>query len=307
MLVDGQTEKAGNQPMKTDRFNDIREVTFHHEARIECCGVTHVGQVRETNQDHFLIADLHKQMQVQSSSVPFDPPQLLGQPMGKLFMVADGMGGMNAGEVASELATKSTADFLLNSMHWLFHPTEPEMENFVEDLKDAACFSHTIVRDDSDVVPQHRGMGTTLTVAYLVWPLLHVLHVGDSRCYISRQGQLQLLTRDQTLAQHLMDRGDLDEEQMRGSPFQHVLMSAIGAEGQPEAVVYRQRLEPGDRLLLCTDGVNNHLSDAEIGELINADKDVTEICDQIVALANERGGNDNITVVLARFDTAAKR
>ena len=219
--------------------------------------------------------------------------------MAKLMMVADGMGGMNAGEVASELATKSTAHFLLNSMHWLIHPTEPEIENFIEDLKDAACFSHSVVRDESDVIPQHRGMGTTLTLAWLVWPLLHVLHVGDSRCYISRDGQLQLLTHDQTLAQHLMDRGDLDAEQMRESPFQHVLMSAIGAEGQPEAVVYRQHMQAGDRLLLCTDGVNHHLTDDDIGQILRSPHSAPTICQNIVDLANERGGQDNITVVVA--------
>jgi protein phosphatase len=288
--------------MKSDRFDDARETTFHSDVRITCWGGTDTGQVRESNQDQFLIADLRKQMRIESSSVNFDPPHLTGQPMGKLLMVADGMGGMNAGEIASELATRATAEFLLNSVHWPFHPTPPEIDNFIEDLKDAACFSHTLIRDDSDVVPDHKGMGTTLTLAWLVWPLLYVLHVGDSRCYLSRQGHLQRVTRDQTLAQHLLDRGDLNEEQMRDSPFQHVLMSAIGAEDQPEAVVYRHRLQPGDRLLLCTDGVNNQLADDEIGRILACDGALPAIGQGLIDLANERGGEDNITVVLAAFD-----
>ncbi len=288
--------------MKTDRFDDARQVTYQDQARIDCWGITDRGRVRESNQDQFLIADLHKEMNVEASSVAFDPRRVTGDSMAKLMMVADGMGGMNAGEVASELATKSTAYFLLNSMHWLLHPTAPEIEQFVEDLKDAACFTHAVIRDDSDAIPQHHGMGSTLTVAWLVWPLLHVLHVGDSRCYLSRGGHLRLLTHDQTLAQHLMDRGDLNAEQMRESPFQHVLMSAIGAEGQPTAVVYRQHMQPGDRLLLCTDGVNRHLTDEDIGQILQASKSPRKICQEIVDLANTRGGQDNVTVVVAKLD-----
>ena len=274
---------------------------MQQDVNVDCFGATHVGQQRATNQDQFLIADLNKHMRIYSSSVNFVPPHLFGEPMGKLLLVADGMGGANAGDVASELAIKSTADFLLNSMHWLMHPKQPEIQKFIEDLKLAAKFSHEIVHKTANNTPDHRGMGTTLTVAYLLWPMLYVLHVGDSRCYIWHRDELRLITHDQTLAQMLYDRGDLNDAEFEQSPYQHVLLSAIGIDDELDAVVYRHRLTTGDRLLLCTDGVNAYIDDEEIGQVLSADMNSEEICKQIISRANERGGRDNITTVVARF------
>jgi protein phosphatase len=276
---------------------------MQQNVNVDCFGATHVGQQRETNQDQFLIADLNKHMRVYSSSVNFEPPHLFGEPMGKLMLVADGMGGTTAGDVASALAIKSTANFLLNSMHWLHNPKQPEIQQFIEDLKSAAKFSHQIVHQNAERTPERRGMGTTLTVAYLLWPMLYVLHVGDSRCYIWHRDELKLITHDQTLAQLLYDRGDLDDAEYEQSPFQHVLLNAIGIEDEVDAVVYRHRLTTGDRLLLCTDGVNAYLDDKEIGQVLSSDRNSEQICQQIIDLANERGGRDNITTVVARFLT----
>ncbi|MDB4413047.1 protein phosphatase 2C domain-containing protein [Pirellulaceae bacterium] len=265
--------------------------------RFECSGKTDIGQKRRLNQDQFLIAQLHKSLQILRSSVEFDSNEVFGQSMGTVMFVADGMGGANAGEVASQIAIKNTTDFLLNSMHWLFHPTESDTQRFVEDLRSAAIFSHNAVRADSEMDPNHRGMGTTLTLAYLVWPMLYVLHVGDSKCYIRNQHGLTQLTKDQTLAQVLYDNGGLDTASVEESPYSHVLVSAIGIDGKPNAVVYRTRLEPNDRILLCSDGVNAHLSDSEISEIINSEISCDEICNRLIATANERGGRDNITAV----------
>lgn len=265
--------------------------------RFECSGKTDIGLQRRLNQDQFLIAQLHKSLQILSSSVEFDSNAIFGQSMGTVMFVADGMGGANAGEVASQIAIKNTTDFLLNSMHWLFHPTESDTQRFVEDLRSAAIFSHNAVRADGETDPNHRGMGTTLTLAYLVWPMLYVLHVGDSKCYIRNKNGLKQLTKDQTLAQVLYDTGGLDTAAVEESPYSHVLVSAIGIDGNPNAVVYRTRLEPNDRILLCSDGVNAHLDDAEISEIISTEDSCDEICNRLIATANERGGRDNITVV----------
>ncbi|MGI9518189.1 MAG: PP2C family protein-serine/threonine phosphatase, partial [Pirellulaceae bacterium] len=200
---------------------------------IQCAGKTDVGLQRETNQDQFLIADLHKNMHVLSSSIELDDQQVFGESMGKVLFIADGMGGMNAGDVASKLAIDATTRFLLNSMHWLFDPRQPEVERFVEDLKEAAVFTHGIVRQDAETVPHHTGMGTTLTLACIIWPMLYVLHVGDSRCYVMHKNDLVLLTRDQTFAQYLLDSGALSSEQFKNSPLKHVLISAIGGSDQP--------------------------------------------------------------------------
>ncbi|MFT7633863.1 MAG: serine/threonine protein phosphatase PrpC [Mariniblastus sp.] len=267
-------------------------------AAIECAGRTDIGKRRLVNQDQFLIADMQKSLHVQQSSQPRMDKPLFGETMGKLFFLADGMGGAQAGEVASQMAIQSMAQYLLNSMHWLFHPQQPEIEQFIEDLKTGALQSHQTVRDTADGDPNFRGMGTTLTVAYVMWPMLYVLHVGDSRCYILRNGQLQLLTKDQTLAQHLFDCGQLKGAEFSESPYHHVLLSAIGAEGDPNALVYKTRMLPGDRIMLCSDGVNAHLEDAEIETILSEGASSDAICQTLIETANERGGHDNITAIV---------
>jgi len=271
---------------------------------IECAGKSHTGMVRKVNEDQFLIADLHKNMQIQSSSEPFQNARMVGETMGKLMVVADGIGGSHAGEIASQMAIQSMAQYLLNSMHWLYHPKQPEIEQFVEDLKQAALRSHEVIRTDAQQDPNHQGMGTTLTVAYLLWPMLYVLHIGDSRCYILREGKLQLLTKDQTLAQHLHDCGHLKSDEFEQSPYHNILLSAIGSEDGPNAVVYRTRLLAGDRIMLCSDGVNKHLEDADIEFILSSDRTVEEICQQLIESTNMLGGKDNITAVVAK--TTAK-
>ncbi len=145
-------------------------------------------------------------------------------------------------------------------------------------------------------------MGSTLTVAFVTWPMLYVLHVGDSRCYLFHRGNTGLLTKDQTFAQHLFDKGFLSDKEFNESAYHNVLMSAIGADGQPDAAVYRQRLSYGDRILLCSDGVNCHLNDLQISEFLEQDGSSRKICQSIVDAANELGGIDNITSVVAKFN-----
>ncbi len=266
---------------------------------IECAGRTDIGMKRMINQDQFLIADLHKNMHVRSSSYPNMREQLFGETLGKLMFVADGVGGGPAGEIASQMAIQSMAQFLLNSMHWLFNPKQPEIDQFVEDLKAGAMRSHETVRGQAEVDPNWRGMGTTLTAAYLMWPMAYVLHVGDSRCYVLRDGTLELLTKDQTLAQHLSDCGQLKGAEFESSPYHHVLLSSIGSSEDPHAVVYKTRLRPGDRMLLCSDGVNAHLNDSDIELILASNLTSDEICRQFIETAKERGGRDNITAVVA--------
>ena len=223
--------------------------------------------------------------------------------MGKLMFVADGVGGGKAGDLASQMAILEMSEHLLNSMHWLFCPTEPEIEQFIEDLKSGAWRSHAAVRDDSQNNPDHRGMGTTLRVAYLFWPMLYVVHVGDSRCYVLRDDHMQRLTKDQTLAQLLFDGGKLTDAEFEECPYHHILVSVIGGAECPDAVVYKTRLAPGNRVLLCSDGVNAHLSDDEIERSLRSCFSPSDVCADLVNKSNQLGGLDNITAVAAFCDT----
>ena len=139
------------------------EIMGHY---FDCAGQTDIGKKRKSNEDQYFIADLHKNMHVIDSSVEFKSDRLYGNSVGKLMLVADGMGGQRAGDVASGLATTNVVRFLLNSMHWLYHPTEKEVQTFIQDLKSAACFTHQVVCQNAEDDPNFRGMGSTLTMAY---------------------------------------------------------------------------------------------------------------------------------------------
>lgn len=278
---------------------EIKSSSSGAAVELDCAGRTDIGQKRQVNQDQFLIANLYKSMHVQQASTPFAESLLAGETMGKMLFVADGVGGACAGEVASEMAIQTMAQYLLNSMHWLFHPKQPEIEKFISDLKSGAEQSHEAVRQDAQNHPEHRGMGSTLTFAYLMWPMMYVLHIGDSRCYVLRENSLQQITRDQTLAQQLLDCGHLSGAEFEQSPYHNVLLSAIGAESGADADVYKTRLLAGDRVMLCSDGINAHLNDDEIKEILASADSAAHICDSFVEETNRRGGRDNITVVVA--------
>lgn len=297
-----------NKKKKTDSSTGIYET--HDTERgedfaaqvapeFDVAGMTDIGKHRQVNQDQFLIAELHKSLRLTSSSETMTQEELSGKSFGQLMLVADGMGGANAGEVASGIAVQSMAEYLLNSMHWIFEPTRDDIQRFLTDLKSGAIYTHQTVREKALQVPEFDGMGTTLTVAYVHWPMLYVVHVGDSRCYVQRDGALQLLTHDQTLAQTLNDQGYLSAESVGNSPYQHVLISVIGGSEGPDVMVYKTRLLKRDRVLLCTDGVNGHLSDSQIGEILSEQSNAKELCERLIQASNDEGGKDNITAIVA--------
>jgi protein phosphatase len=171
---------------------------------------------------------------------------------------------------------------------------------FTEALREAAIDAHRRVRAQADAQFDGRSMASTLSVAIVVWPWLYVVQVGDSRCYTWRDGVLQQVTRDQTIAQELIDRGALSAERAQNSPLHHVLSSAIGAE---EALPVISRVDIGQRgmvTLVCSDGLTKHVSDEEIGAAIARMTSAEQLCRELVDLVLERGGSDNVTIVVGR-------
>jgi PPM family protein phosphatase len=269
--------------------------------KMDCAGLTDVGRVRPVNEDQYLIASLSRSMQVHSTSLNLDDQtRLFGPSQGRLLLVADGMGGHAAGRRASTLALDALASYVLNTMHWFFRLREDREDVFVDDLKSALEHCQAEILAEARRVPGERGMGTTLTMAYLAWPRLFVVHAGDSRCYLMRQGRLRRITRDHTVAQRLADAGELDDPEH--SRWSHVLWNVVGGtehEIRPE--VHRADLALGDTLLLCTDGLTQHVSDADIARLLGPSGPSAEACGRLVEAANAAGGSDNVTVVVARF------
>jgi len=271
----------------------------------DCAGATDRGRVRESNEDHFLVADLIKSVSVRETSLPVGDymRQFAGLP-GKLLVVADGMGGHAGGRRASSLAIETLAKYVLNTMHWFFRLQENREDDLVEELKAALIQCQAAIGAAAATEAGRERMGTTLTLAYILWPRAYVIHAGDSRCYLYRGGRLKRVTRDQTMAQKLVDEGVWTPEEAAESKWNHVLWSCIN--NKPDALnpdVHRFHLEPNDSLLLCTDGLTRHISDeamaAELARVPGAT--ATDAVGRLVAAANEGGGADNITVVVGHF------
>jgi serine/threonine protein phosphatase PrpC len=272
------------------------------QVRIVSAGRTDVGRQRESNQDQFLIADLHKSLLVDDSSLKLDcQARLFGSSLGRLLMVADGMGGHQAGSRASLLAIDLLINQLVNGMRWPTQMSGDEEERFVADLKQLFETAHKLIVRESEAHPELRGMGTTLTMAYIVWPLMYVVHVGDSRCYVIHSDVPQQLTRDHTLSSQLAEQGGLTAEQAESSKWSHVLYNALGAGGIEVTVeVHKVTLEINDIVVLCTDGLYRHVKPPELADVLLRELELGEACRSLIELANFRGGHDNITVVAAR-------
>lgn len=265
-------------------------------------GLTDTGRVRPSNEDAFLVAELTKALRVRQSSLQ-PPSTQYSDEHGYLLLVADGMGGARAGEQASALATRTLEDFALNTLQWFFHLRSVEEKTVIQEFQAALRAADDRLFAAMAEHPEWRGMGTTLTMAYNLGSDLFVLHVGDSRCYLLRQGQLHQLTTDHTLVGELLRQGAIGPEQARHHQMRHVITNAVGGtERGIKVEAHKVELEGGDRVLLCTDGLTEMLGDSDIAAALQACENPQEACERLVAAANERGGKDNVTVVVARFD-----
>ncbi len=277
-------------------------------ARMESFGLTDIGRQREINEDQFLIADLTKSAAIRQSSMSLDEtttrrPPKNGKSAGQLLVVADGMGGHAAGEIASAIVTKTLTQAILEATVDEIPLHDLPEEQLIEQLQEALQRCQAAIIAESKAVPERRGMGTTLTMAFVVGMRVYVIHVGDSRCYLLRKSELEQVTTDHTIAQQLVESGKLAPEEARDSHWSHLLVNALGGSEDilaPE--IHWADLEPGDTLLLCTDGLTQHLTDEEILEILDDEKTIEKACRRLVESANAGGGSDNITAVLARFD-----
>jgi protein phosphatase len=271
---------------------------------LDLFGLTHIGKVRKTNQDHFLLCTVHPQVIVHATSLPEpDALPLRGQRLATIMLVADGVGSGSGGAEASMLAVETITRYVSSTLR-CYHATGLAFEDeFETALRAAAIEAHAAVLAESAVHAELGTMATTLTLGVVTWPWVHVVQVGDSRCYHYVDGNLRQVTHDQTMAQELVDRGVLPVEKLKQSPFGNVLVSAIGGETATPIV---SRLDIKDRnsvLLFCSDGLTKHVSDAEIGQHISVMTTSEQLCRTLLELALERGGSDNITILAGRAPT----
>jgi serine/threonine protein phosphatase PrpC len=266
---------------------------------VDVYGLTHPGKVRANNEDHFLICALQKRMEVYHTSLP-DVSQLAGtERIALLAMVADGVGGAAAGEEASRMTLEGVTKYVSQALECYYSSDLSDDTAFVQTLKEAALKVHNelavATRDD----PNLRGMATTLTLWLGVWPRAYLLQVGDSRFYVLKEGELIQLSRDQTMAEELVEQGVFTRTDAAHTRWAHVLSSAIGG---PEAAPAVKRLEQGWGLvgLLCSDGLTRHVSDDRIRERLMTLTSARQGCEALLQDALDAGGKDNITVVIGR-------
>ena len=266
-------------------------------------GMTDRGLVRELNEDQFLIAALTKALEIRQSSL-LQTRTRFGNDQGQIFIVADGIGGAAAGEEASALAVKSIEEFLINTLKWFFQLKGSDQEDVVAEFQDALRRADARIFAEVAQHPELTGMGTTLTLAYSLGTNLFVANAGDSRCYLFRQGELTQLTRDHTLAEDMARQGFVRHSRSGRLFGGNVITNAIGGSTPGVWVeVYKTTIEPDDVLLLATDGLTNYVPDERIAATLAAETDPKLACERLVAQALEQGGGDNVTVIVARYET----
>ena len=272
-----------------------------HSLAVRCYGATDKGQVRANNEDQFLIARLSKALQVVQTSLP-QPKLRQSSDCSHLFIVADGMGGHAAGEQASALAIDSVETYVLEALKWFAHKHGEDDDQLLAEFRQALGQAHERVRHEAIEHPELHGMGTTLTLAYSLNDQLYVAHVGDSRCYLFRERILYRITQDHTLVEDMVRKGVITEEQAVHHHWRHVITSTVGGESSKVRIdVHRLHLQPGDVVLLCSDGLTEMQTGDDIAAILQSAATPEAACQDLVAAANAAGGKDNITVVVAAF------
>jgi PPM family protein phosphatase len=259
---------------------------------IEVFGKTDVGLVREHNEDNFLIADVTGAMRTAEARAPFTFK--LGE-KGAALLVCDGMGGAAAGEVASQMAVDSIYDAMAAS--------EPQVRDaFARLLRRAVQHANERIFIQSRDNQSERGMGTTCTVASLMDETLVVAQIGDSRCYVLRDGKLAQVTKDQSLAWQLIEAGAMTPDEAKAFEHANIILQALGVQERVEVVLSQVSLRRGDVALLCSDGLHGPVADEEILAILIAEPNLQKAGEALIQKALDRDGPDNITVVLGRFD-----
>lgn len=269
--------------------------------QIESFGLTDCGQVRTANEDQFVTATLARALVVQQSSVAQAGVQYADD-RGSLFIVADGVGGAPAGAKASAMAVGAVEDFLLNALRWMFSLEGGANTAVMRELKAALRNADERVYAAATANEHDRGMGTTLTMAFSRGNDLFIAHAGDSRCYLMRNGTLSRLTHDDTLTNELVEGGVLPAAEAANNGFRNIITNFIGSPPPGvHATVQRFEVRSGDVLLLCSDGLSGVLNDETMMRVVSNSASPEQACRELIRGANELGGPDNITAIVARY------
>jgi protein phosphatase len=275
--------------------------------QVDIAALSDRGKRRETNEDAYSIFRIGRYAERLGSSVPESDLPSIYDARALAIGVADGMGGHAAGEVASRDALVELMRLALKKPRWMMNLDDPEtrereIEDFFDRTRTYLAGMHAAILDEGSQDPVKRGMGTTFILAYIVGLDLFIVHVGDSRVYRLHRGILTQLTRDHTVAQRLADAGVIPQENVATHPERHRLTQVVGGSGGwIRGETHHLRLEPGDTVLLCSDGLNAVLPDEEIARCLTGARSSQDACRDLVSRTLSGGAPDNVTVVVARL------
>jgi protein phosphatase len=273
---------------------------------VDVGAVSHPGNVRPNNEDHYFTASFGRSLRTLLTNLPAGQVPERHDEVGYAFVVADGLGGEAAGEVASSLALTVAYNLFVNTSHWILPANADEVREVIERWRQRFRQIDQVLTRRAESDPTLAGMGTTMTAACSVGADLLLMHVGDSRAYLYHAGTLERLTRDQTHAQELADAGEIAHDEVAGHRARHVLTQALGRGGgavEPEG--RHTHLADGDRFLLCTDGLTEMVPDDRIADVLAHTPSSEAAARALVDLALQAGGRDNVTVVLAGYSIPA--
>lgn len=272
---------------------------------IDVFGITHAGRVRADNQDHFLIGILGARLQPLLTSLPRFPEYDLAtslpesERVGVLAMVADGVGGGVLGEEASRIAVEAVTLYVARSMQAYYANPNSDDATFLAELEQAVQQTHAEIVQRGHSDKQRQGMATTLTLFLGVWPRVYLIQVGDSRYYQYRDGTLTQISRDQTVAQELIDQGVLTPEKAKRTRWSNVLSSALGGSTSTPSIT--RLTNDWSRIhLLCSDGLTKHVPDEQIRDRLARMTSARQACETLLQDALDGGGSDNITIIVGQ-------
>lgn len=298
-------QAAGDTEVYSTSFDQQVSRFFETEpqvsVKVEVAGKSHPGMVRPNNEDHYMVSRRYRGRELLATSVPEGVVRTT-EDHAYTLAVADGMGGRKFGEVASLLALLTGWELGGDEVKWALRMNNQEAAELREKAEVFFQLLNKKLHEEARENPRMAGMGTTLTLCYTTGHELFVMHAGDSRAYLYREGALRRLTRDHNMAQMLVDCGLAEPGSPEASRMKHVLTNVVGGPDEGVDVdVNRFHLADGDVLLLCTDGLNDMVTDKEIAAILSEKPVVGDACPALIELALEHGGKDNVTVVLARY------
>jgi len=294
--------RAETQPLSIDLLGQEFPTEFSSLVKVDVYGLSHRGLVRPNNEDHFVVVRGGRELEAIMGNLPDD---IVSRRFDEVFYgmaVADGLGGEVCGEIASRRALESLLSMVLHTPDWMLRLGKPEINEVMWRMADRFIRVHAALLHEAAQDPYLQGMSTTLSTALTMGDDLIVTHIGDSRIYLVRDGQMRQLTRDHTLAQQLIDTGLHQENDQLVKELKNVLKQALGAkvsECRPE--VEYLKLGDGDLLLLCTDGLTDAVESDVIEQVLKKDSPAKEISEELLRLALEKGGPDNVTVIVSRY------